>query len=173
LVVKNGSKRWRCTSSVHPDAGVAHRQQHVRARRPLAAQRHEVPVELDVGRLDRQPPAVGHRVARVGRQVHDHPLELCLVGLDRRQVGREPDADADIVDLRELLAAGHFALREQDLGVARDHHQQVVEVVRDPSGEPPDRLHPLGLPEPLLEPQPHRHVVCEHERGPRTAPCRP
>ena len=179
--------------------------------RALAARGDVVFVELDVLGLDRQPPAVGHRVARVGREVEDHALDLRLVGLDRREAGRDPHADADVVaddpphhrlhpghdlveveharvqhlapaegeqlareagrllgrvgDLAELLAARRVGLGEQDLRVARDHGQQVVEVVRDAAGEPPDRLHLLRLAEPLLEPQPLGHVVGEHERG--------
>jgi hypothetical protein len=65
-----------------------------------------------------------------------------------------------------VLAARRVGPGEQDLRVARDHGQQVVEVVRDAAGEPPDRLHLLRLPEPFLEPQPLGHVVREHERGP-------
>ena len=52
---------------------------------------------VDVGGLDRQRAAVGHRVAGVGGEVEDHPLDLRAVGLDGREVGREPDADADVV----------------------------------------------------------------------------
>ena len=37
------------------------------------------------------------------------------------------------------------------LGVAADHGQEVVEVVGDAAGEPPDRLELLRLPQLLLE----------------------
>ena len=36
---------------------------------------------------------------------------------------------------------------EQEFGVAGDHHQQIVEVVRDAAGEPADGFHLLGLTE--------------------------
>ena len=54
---------------------------------------------------------------------------------------------------------------EQDLRVARDHGQQVVEVVRDAARQPADRLHLLGLRQALLQPQPVGHVMRQHERG--------
>ena len=40
---------------------------------------------------------------------------------------------------------------DQELAVADDHRQQVVEVVRDAAGEPADRLHLLRLAQLLLE----------------------
>ena len=40
---------------------------------------------------------------------------------------------------------------QRQLGVAEDRGQQVVEVVSDPSGEPPDTLQLLGLGELLLQ----------------------
>ena len=39
-----------------------------------------------------------------------------------------------------------------ELAEAEDDREQVVEVVRDPAGEEPDRLHLLRLPELLLQP---------------------
>jgi hypothetical protein len=60
----------------HSDPGVADRQQRVVAAGALAARGDVVLVELDRRGLDRQAPAFGHRVARVGREVEDHPLEL-------------------------------------------------------------------------------------------------
>ena len=40
---------------------------------------------------------------------------------------------------------------QQEFGVSRDHHQQVVEVVGDAAGEPADGFHLLGLAELLLQ----------------------
>ena len=37
--------------------------------------------------------------------------------------------------------------------------------MRDAAGEPPDRLHLLGLGEPLLHPPALRHVARDDERG--------
>jgi hypothetical protein len=50
--------------------------------------------EFDVGRLDRQPSAVGHGVTRVHGQVDDHFLDLSGIGADaaaRRQIHRQRD----------------------------------------------------------------------------------
>ena len=41
-------------------------------------------------------------------------------------------------------------LLEQQVGVAEDRGEQVVEVVRDAAGEPADRFHLLRLPELLF-----------------------
>jgi hypothetical protein len=46
-----------------------------------------------------------------------------------------------------------------------DDREQVVEVVRDAAGEPPDRLHPLGLDEPLLEAPALGDVMGQDQRG--------
>jgi hypothetical protein len=81
----------------HADPGVADREQRVVAGRALAARGDVVLVELDGRCLDRHAATVGHRVARVGREVEDHPLELRAVGLDRRQAGAHPHADVDVV----------------------------------------------------------------------------
>jgi hypothetical protein len=69
---------------------------------------------------------------------------------DLGQLGRaRPDAD---------VAPGHVR-------VPRDHGQEVVEVVRDAAGELADRLHLLGLPQPLLELAPLGDVA-QHEQVP-------
>ena len=82
-----------------------------------------------------------------------------LAGQRRRLVGR-------VGDLAELLATRHVLPGEQQLRVAGDDGQQVVEVVRDAAREAADRLQLLRQREPLLEPQPLGHVVREHERRP-------
>ena len=46
---------------------------------------------------------------------------------------------------------GRSGALEQQLAVAADHGEQVVEVVGDPAGEPADRLELLRLPQLLLE----------------------
>ena len=63
---------------------------------------------------------------------------------------------------RSASRSPHLLLEQR--GVAGDHRQQVVEVVRDAAGEAPDRLHLLRLLEPVLEPEPVGDVVGEHER---------
>ena len=214
LVVKNGSNRWRCTSSLMPTPVSLTASSTFAPAAPSPRDARVLLVEVDVGGLDREPAAVRHRVARVGREVEDHALDLRAVRLDRGEAGRQPHADADVVaddpahhrlhagddlvqveharvqhlaaaereqlagerrrllgrvgDLADLVAVLRVGAREQDLGVAGDHRQQVVEVVRDAAGQPADRLHLLRLGEALLEPPPLGHVVGEHERR-RTA----
>ena len=49
-----------------------------------------------------------------------------------------------------------------------DHHQQIVEVVRDAAGEPPDSLHLLGLAELPFKKLAFADVLRDHQ--PHTAP---
>ena len=44
-----------------------------------------------------RPPPFGHGVARVDRQVQDRRLELARIGEGRPQVGRQRDADLDVL----------------------------------------------------------------------------
>ena len=182
---------------VHADAGVADGEHHVRADDGVGVLGDVLLVELDVRRVDREQPAVGHRVARVDGEVHEDLLELVRVGehgiqgrrerrdeLDvladqsrehRRQAGDDvvqleharlqdlPPAESEELtgedgralgggrDLVELGLGRAVAAFEQRLGVAADHGQEVVEVVGDAAGEPPDRLELLRLAQLLLE----------------------
>ena len=54
-------------------------------------------VELDVGGLDGELAAVGHGVAGVDRQVHQHLLDLARVGVDHAEVGREHLDEVDVL----------------------------------------------------------------------------
>ena len=126
LVVKNGSNRCLATSSSMPMPVSRDGEQHVRAGRAVAVGGDLRLVDVDVGGLDRQRAAAGHRVAGVGGEVEDHALDLRAVGLDRRELGREPDADADVVAddaLQHRLHAGDDLVevddaRVQDLAAA-------------------------------------------------------
>ena len=40
--------------------------------------------------------------------------------------------------------------RQEDLAVAHDDGQEIIEVMRDPSGQPANRFHLLGLPKLFL-----------------------
>ena len=159
----------------------------------------ECRIELYVGCFDGQLPAVGHRVARVDRQVHDHLLELVGIGAHaaelRRQHGHERDMLADqppqhAVHLRDhAIEIEHFGLQhlsaavreqlsrqrcrslggfanlfhvppfrvprwkipEQELRVAEDGGEQVVEIVGDATRELAHGFHLLRLPELLFE----------------------
>jgi hypothetical protein len=95
-VVKNGSKTCSRTCSSMPTPVSETASSTCGPGAPSPCVRPAL-VELDVRGLDRQRAAVGHRVAGVGGEVEDHALDLRAVGLDRREVGRERDADADVV----------------------------------------------------------------------------
>ena len=100
----------------------------------LAHVGHDV-VERELLRLEHLPPAEGEKLARKrGRAV------------------------AGLRDLREVPAYRMVGLElhQADLGEAEDAAEEVVEVVRDATGEQPDRLHLLGLLELLLAPTKRR-----------------
>ena len=160
-------------------------------------------------RLDREPAAVGHRVARVDHEVHDRPARS---GRDRpstapearverrssarcpRRSGAAASAPCPAITAFRSSTRGSRTCRRlkasswrvsaaarspacrisstcsraagrlsgscasEQLAVAGDRRQQVVEVVRDAAGEPADRLHLLRLPELLLQPAALGHV---------------
>ena len=64
-------------------------------------------VEIDVGGLEDQVAAVGHRVPGVDRQVHDHLLHLARVDFDGQKFGIQKCANLDIL----ADAAGGAAFR--------------------------------------------------------------
>ena len=201
LVVKNGSKMRAWVSASIPEAGVGHDEHDVRAGLHRRVSGGVLLVDVDVARLDRQLPAVGHGVARVDGEVHDDLLELTRIGFDASQSGlqrrHQDDVLADqspqhVVHLRddgvevedprlehllpaegeELAGEGGGALRrledlappsaaarssrdqapQDDVAVADDDAEDVVEVVGDAAGQPADRLHLLRLAELLLQP---------------------
>ena len=92
LVVKNGSNTRSTDRRRDADAGVAHRDHDVVARRHLGVHAGIGLVEIGVLGFDREPAAVRHRVARVDRQVEDRGLEL--VGIDQRRSRRRRPASA-------------------------------------------------------------------------------
>ena len=86
-------------------------------------------------------------------EVEEARLEK-LLPAERQQLTR--DGTGPLRGLANLLDVGprrmarrHFA--ERELGVAGDRGQRVVEIVRDPAGQPADRLHFLRLPQLILE----------------------
>jgi len=68
--------------TTHPGAGIGHREHDVRAGRHVDVARRVVDVQFDVGRFDRQAPALGHCVAGIHHQVDDHLLELARIHSD-------------------------------------------------------------------------------------------
>ena len=83
---------------VHPRAAVGHRQAHVAAGLDTPVLAVERLLELHRERLDRQRPAVGHRVTPVHREVEEDLLELTGVGQDRA------DRRVELHDERDVLA---------------------------------------------------------------------
>ena len=56
-------------------------------------------------------------------------------------------------------------LQQEELASPGDHGQEIVEVVGDAAGEPPDRLHLLGLAELRLE-RPHGGEIAHDDDDP-------
>ena len=50
----------------------------------------------DIGGAHLQPAAVGHGVARIDREIHDHLLELRNIDLDRPQVAAVHHVERDL-----------------------------------------------------------------------------
>ena len=86
-----------------------------------------------------------------------------LLAAEREQLPRQRRRLlARPLDLLEVLARGVVGVEplEREHAVAADRGQEVVEVVRDPTGEPSDRLHLLRLTELLLaRPQPRLRAL--------------
>jgi hypothetical protein len=90
------------------------------------------------------------------------PIEIDLVRgrrLLRRkseELGREPrPAFSRLQGCREQPSRGRIAAPEpgaEQLEIAEERGQQIVEVVRDPADELADRLQPLNPLEPILDP---------------------
>src|SRR5262249_34591034 len=78
---------------VDPEAGGGAREEREVALHHRAVGRPAA--ELLVARLDRQPAAVRHRVARVDGEVHHHLLELALVRPDTAGAGVEAGDELD------------------------------------------------------------------------------
>lgn len=100
--------------------------------------------ELDA-RPDQQRDAPPRRADRLV-QIERHRLQN-LLSAERQQLPRQPRAtrcrQLDRSYAVALLAVGQ-RLRQQ-AAVRADHREEVVEVLRDPAGQPPDGLHLLEL----------------------------
>ena len=99
---------------------------------------------------------LGDRVQVEDARLHDLPAA------ERQQLlGQRGGALGGRLDLLDLGAEGGLSARlaagagiepvEDEAAAAEDRGQEVVEVVRDAAGEPPDRLHLLRLAQLLLE----------------------
>src|SRR5437899_688203 len=79
-------------------------------------------VEIDVARLDREPPASRHRVARVDREVHEYLLELGRVGLDPVALSVRGGCQGDVLSDQALEHRDRLADRGVEMQDARLEH---------------------------------------------------
>ncbi len=110
---------------------------------------------IDVGALeDLQPDVLADQSAQHRLHLAEHPVEIEYTGLQHllategQQLAGQLDRTlAALVDLLQLqLERGtRTELGQQQIAVAIDHRQHVVEVVRHPAGQPPHRLHFLRM----------------------------
>ena len=127
--------------------------------------RVEVQVDVDAGAHELQ-----QHLVRGG----DHVVQVDDLGIvgaapavreeilgERGGLGRRP------LHRREPVAglAEHAQVVVEQLGVAAHHREEVVEVVGDVAGEPPDRFHLLRVEQLLLEALAAGDVVEQHEAG--------
>jgi len=101
---------------VHAGAGVgdAHHHRAQRAGRAL--------LEIDVGGLDGDAPAGGHRVARVEQQVHQRLLELPHVHLDAAQARLQLERDLHLLAQQRGQRAHHAGRHRVE--VERGRHRR-------------------------------------------------
>ena len=119
LVVKKGSKIRLLRCRVHSDAIVAHGEQDVGAgQHGIGVASRKLVVDFEVGGLDHQPAAFGHRVPCVHREIHDHLLDLALIGADfserRVEACEQLDVFADEAP-QHLFRVGNHSVEEQNL----------------------------------------------------------
>jgi len=86
----------------HADAGVGDGDHAVRGRLARGPRLDRPRLELLGADVDREVAAVRHRVAGVGRDVHQHLLELSAVGLDEHGRGGGRDLQLDVVAEQRL-----------------------------------------------------------------------
>ena len=176
---------------VHARAAVGHGHHRVGPGDGTQMCLRERLVQLHIGRLDGQLPAVGHGIARVHGKIHEHLLDLVgirehgdqgdmltdqppqhavhirhhdveiedlrlqhLSPAVREQLPRERRRAlgclADLLDILALRVAGG-QVAQQQLCVAENGGQQVVEVVGDAARQLAHGFHLLRLAELLLE----------------------
>jgi hypothetical protein len=92
---------------VHPGPGVGHRHPHVGAGADLGMPIGVRPAGFDHGRLDGDPSPVGHRVAGVDHEVHDHLLDLAAVHLDLAEAPARHHHQLHLLADQALQQFGH------------------------------------------------------------------
>ncbi len=98
-----------------------------------------------------------------GVQAHDARLDHLLPAEGEQLTSQRRGTIgglADLLDIAPLGIVGPEVLQQQ-IAVARDHREQIIEVVRDPARQSPHGLHLLRLQELLLEPPLVGHVADE------------
>ena len=104
-----------------PGAGIDDFDQDVvGGRHPLGVITLAVP-RGDVGGAQRQPAALGHGVAGVDREVHDHLLELGNVDLDRPQIAAVHHVKRDLLADQPPQQHGEIAQDFADVEHLRAH----------------------------------------------------
>ena len=82
---------------VHPAACVAHYQHHVGAGLDADVQAGIALVQVYVRRLDGEPAALGHGVARVDGEVDEHLFDLPGVSFRRPEIDAEGSDEVDVL----------------------------------------------------------------------------
>ena len=118
------------------------------SRRSIVARLPTSVLDVDHLRLEELPAAEGQELARQAGRALRRPADLLhVVGKGVALLEHAPD----------------------QVAVAHDHREEVVEVVGDPAGQPSDRLHLLRLPELGLEPLPLGGILEDRECPDRRA----
>ena len=146
LVVKNGSKTRVEHVGRHAGAGVGDREQHVVAGRGIGIARDIVLVERGVARLDQQPAAVRHGVARVDAEIDQRRLELGAVDVDTPQAVGEDGCDLDLLAQRapqQLAGAGHQLVDVGELRPQRLLAREGQQLARQLGGALRGAVHPI------------------------------
>ena len=80
----------------HADSGVAYRQRHERTGHGFRVPGGGARIQLRAGSLNRDPPAIGHGVAGIHHQVHEHLVQLAAIRHHRREVRSELGDDLHV-----------------------------------------------------------------------------
>ena len=102
-----------------PHAVIDHLEQRIPSRRQIPHRPHQGPVERHRRGADDETPPLGHRLARVDRQIEHHLIELCSVGLDHHAVTREIELEDHILSEQ----------RQQGPGELRNHLAELKRIV--------------------------------------------
>ncbi len=104
---------------IHSDPSIADRHHHVLAGHYLGVGGGVALVQIDVRGLNRQQPAVRHRIARVDSEVQNRALELVLIDIHRPQPGRQDALEFDGFAQGPVKEVGHLADGQIEVGRLR------------------------------------------------------